>query len=221
MWRDIPFQPLFLVCILISSKHLTIQRTRLQAAYKALATGLNERAFSQLEEEVETEDQESDHMCLQLSPDPKTDTGLDLEQEVLFQRDSGSPMEASPADQPPQADAVPQTQESSLSKTSSVPWNRQLYTLSRLVMEPDSQASSQCSKVSEELETEARLEEAPQTLALSDKRDSQCPVTDQEVSIPAPKRHRRTNRINSRYLYLFSFFFFRKMVSRHYFLTRL
>ncbi|XP_019215352.1 telomeric repeat-binding factor 2 isoform X3 [Oreochromis niloticus] len=182
----------------VPCKHLTIQRTRLQAAYKALATGLNERTFSQLEEEVETEDQESDHMCLQLSPDPKTDTGLDLEQEVLFQRDSGSPMEASPADQPPQADAVPQTQESSLSKTSSVPWNRQLYTLSRLVMEPDSQASSQCSKVSEELETEARLEEAPQTLALSDKRDSQCPVTDQEVSIPAPKRHRRTNRINSR-----------------------
>ncbi|CAI5645873.1 unnamed protein product [Oreochromis niloticus] len=182
----------------VPCKHLTIQRTRLQAAYKALATGLNERAFSQLEEEVETEDQESDHMCLQLSPDPKTDTGLDLEQEVLFQRDSGSPMEASPADQPPQADAVPQTQESSLSKTLSVPWNRQLYTLSRLVMEPDSQASSQCSKVSEELETEARLEEAPQTLALSDKRDSQCPVTDQEVSIPAPKRHRRTNRINSR-----------------------
>uniref|UniRef100_A0A3P9BTM2 Telomeric repeat-binding factor 2 n=1 Tax=Maylandia zebra TaxID=106582 RepID=A0A3P9BTM2_9CICH len=123
--------------------------------------------------------------------------------EVLFQRDSGSPMEASPADQPPQADAVPQTQESSLSKTTSVPWNGQLYTLSRLVMEPDSQASSQCSKVSEELETEARVEKAPQTLALSNKRDSQCPVTDQEVSIPAPKRHRRTNRINRRYLYLF------------------
>lgn len=203
MWRDIPFQPLFLVCILISSKHSTIQRTRLEAAYKALATGLNERMFSQLEEEVETEDQESEHMCLQLSPDPKMDTNLDLEQEVLFQRDSGSPMEASPADQPPQADAVPQTQESSLSKTTSVPWNGQLYTLSRLVMEPDSQASSQCSKVSEELETEARVEEAPQTLALSNKRDSQCPVTDQEVSIPAPKRHRRTNRINRRYLYLF------------------
>ncbi|XP_039866563.1 telomeric repeat-binding factor 2-like isoform X1 [Simochromis diagramma] len=182
----------------VPCKHSTIQRTRLEAAYKALATGLNERMFSQLEEEVETEDQESEHMCLQLSPDPKMDTNLDLEQEVLFQRDSGSPMEASPADQPPQADAVPQTQESSLSKTTSVPWNGQLYTLSQLVMEPDSQASSQCSKVSEELETEARVEEAPQTLALSNKRDSQCPVTDQEVSIPAPKRHRRTNRINRR-----------------------
>lgn len=184
--------------ILISSKHSSIQRARLEAAYKALAAGSNERTFSQLEEEVESED-----LRLQLSSDPKMDTNPDLEQEMLFQRDSGSPMEASPADQPPQIDVVPQTQESSLSKTTSVPWNRQLYTVSRLVMEPDSQANSQCSKVSEELETEARLEEEPHTPALSNNRDAQSPFTDQEVSIPIRKRPRRTKRTDSRYLFLF------------------
>ncbi|XP_030578992.1 telomeric repeat-binding factor 2-like isoform X1 [Archocentrus centrarchus] len=181
----------------VPCKHSTIQRTRLEVAYSALAAVLNERTFSQLEEEVETEDQEREDLYLHLSSDPKMDTNLDLEQEILFQRDSGSPMEVSPADQPPQTD-VPQTQGSSLSKTTSVPWSRQLYTVSRLVMEPDSQANSQFSKVSEELDTEARLEEESQTLALSNKRDVQCPVTDQEVAIPIPQRRRRTNRTDSR-----------------------
>ena len=48
-----PVQSPFLVSNFSSSEHIIIQRSRLEAVYKALAAGLDERTFAQLEEEIE------------------------------------------------------------------------------------------------------------------------------------------------------------------------
>ncbi|XP_070817364.1 telomeric repeat binding factor a [Chaetodon trifascialis] len=174
-------------------KHKMIQRSRLEAAYKALAANSDEKTFAQLEEEVEQEEQAKKEVSLPLSPT----TIKDSEQDELFQRDSGSPMEASPADQPPQTDVAPQTPAGSLSKTPLVLRNRQLYTVARLVVEPDSQGSSQCTAASQELETEVRTEEPPQPATVPSKKSQQSPATDSEVAMPTPKRLRRTSKICS------------------------
>ncbi|KAF1393038.1 hypothetical protein PFLUV_G00034250 [Perca fluviatilis] len=180
-------------------KHTIIQRARLEAAYNALAAGSDERTFAQLEEEVEEEElARKEALCLRLSPSPETVTDRDSEQDGLFQRDSGSPMEASPADQPPHTEADPQTQAGSLSKTPSVLRNRRLYTVARLVVEPDSQGSSQCTTALQEVETDVRTEEPSQSLAIPSRNDSQSPLTDNEVTIPVRKCPRRANKNSSR-----------------------
>ncbi|MED6292609.1 hypothetical protein CHARACLAT_002089 [Characodon lateralis] len=169
-----------------------IQKIRLSVTYKALAEGLEEKTFSAVEEEVEVEAQESECICMQHSVDPIRGANQSSEQEALFQRDSCSPMEASPADQPPQTDAEPQAQSGSCSKT--------LYTVAQLVVEPDSQPCSQCTTAAEEMETERRREKPPRTPSPSSKEENslQCPVTDKEVVIPTRKLPRRCNRTVSR-----------------------
>ncbi|XP_034536450.1 telomeric repeat binding factor a isoform X2 [Notolabrus celidotus] len=124
---------------IVPGKQTIILKTSLEAVYKALSAS-DEKTFTQAEEEVERETQKS--LSLHPSLSQKKRTNQDPEQTQLFQRNSGSPMEASPADQPPQADTAPQTQAGSLSKTPEVIRNRRLpYTLARLVVEPDSQGS--------------------------------------------------------------------------------
>ncbi|XP_023153830.2 telomeric repeat binding factor a isoform X1 [Amphiprion ocellaris] len=182
----------------VPRKCSVIQRVRLEAAYKALSAATENRTFAQLEEYVEREEQEIENLGLLHPTDPKTDTNLDSEQEGLFQRDSGSPMEASPADQPPQTDAAPETLAGSLSKIPSALWSGQLYTVPRLVVEPDSQVSSQCITDSQEQRTDVRAEEPPQTLARSNEKDLQCPVPDREVDVPVRKCPRRAKRAQCR-----------------------
>ncbi|XP_039980258.1 telomeric repeat binding factor a [Xiphias gladius] len=185
--------------LFVPCKHTIILRAGLEAAYKALAAGSEERTFAQLEEEVEREEQSrQEDLSLRLSPTPKKGTNQDSEQDGLFQRDSGSPMEASPADQPSQTEAVTQTQAGSLSKTPSLLRNRRLYTVARLVVEPDSQTSSQCSTASQELEPELRTEEPPQSPTIANKKDPQSPLTDNEVAIPSRKHPRRAYKRFSR-----------------------
>ncbi|XP_062258280.1 trichohyalin-like [Platichthys flesus] len=105
------------------SKHNIIKRTRLEAAYKMLASLSDMRTFAQLEEEVEREEQErTAELLLRLSPTSlKEDASLDSEPGGLFQRGSGSPMEASVADHPPQTEADPHTQAGPLSMSPSTP----------------------------------------------------------------------------------------------------
>lgn len=182
----------------VPRKCSVIQRVRLEAAYKGLGAATENRTFAQLEEDVETEAQETQNLGLLHQTDPKTGTNLDSEQEGLFQRDSGSPMEASPADQPPQTDAAPETMAGSLSKIPSALWGGQLYTVPRLVLEPDSQVSSQCITDSQEQGTDVRAEKPPQTLATSNKKDLQCPLPDREVDVPVRKCPRRTKRAHCR-----------------------
>lgn len=161
-----------------------------------MVVGSAERSFTQLEEEVESEEQvrTEKEVCLRLSPPHR--------KSVILERDSGSPMEGSPADQPRQTDTVPPTQAGSLSKTplSKAPItmrNRRLYTVAQLVIEPDSQGSSQCTSASQELEAEVTTEEPEQTLDISHKRDLQSSETDSEVSIVTKKRFRKaTNTCN-------------------------
>ncbi|XP_023267733.1 telomeric repeat-binding factor 2 isoform X2 [Seriola lalandi dorsalis] len=187
--------PQIITVSFLPCKRKIIQRTRLEEVYKALAAGSDERTFAWLEEEVEKEQQaRKEDLSLRLSPSPEKDAN----QDELFQRESGSPMEASPADQPPQMDAVPQTQAGSLSKTPSVLRKRRLYTVAQLVVEPDSQASLQCSTASQELETEFRTEEPPQSPTLSKEKDSLSLLTDIEVTKPTRKLRRRPNKSCSR-----------------------
>ncbi|XP_044062875.1 telomeric repeat binding factor a [Siniperca chuatsi] len=174
-------------------KHKTIEMTRLEVTYRALAAGSDERTFAQLEEEEQARRKD---FSLCLSPTPKKGTKRDSAQDGLFQRDSGSPMEASPADQP-QTHAVPQTQAGSLSKTPSVLRNRRLYTVARLVVEPDSQGSSQCTTASQELEVEVRTEEPLQSPTIHNNKDLQNPVADHEFTILTWKHPRRANKIYS------------------------
>lgn len=150
-------------------------------AYNALAEGSCQITFDQLTQEVDTEAQENE-ICLQLAPDPMKGTILNSELDLLNQRDVCSPMEASPADQPPQSEKNPQTQASSLSA----------YTVPRLLAEPDSLPSSQCTTAAEELETEEGKKLQPQTVSSGSKtKEAPYPVTDKEVIIP-----RRSTRIN-------------------------
>ncbi|XP_034413245.1 telomeric repeat binding factor a [Cyclopterus lumpus] len=183
----------------VPCKHTIIQRSRLEMAHKALAAGAGagERTFAQLEEEVEEEEQaRKENLSRRLSPAPRKGS-MDSEQDGLFQRDSGSPMEASPADQTPQTDAVPQTESGWLSKTPSGLRNRHLNTVARLVVEPDSQGSSQCTAASQEKEADVGTEEPPQSPAILDK-DSQSLGADNEISIPVRKIPRRAIKICSR-----------------------
>ncbi|TKS69903.1 Palmitoyltransferase ZDHHC7 [Collichthys lucidus] len=168
-----------------SSKRAVITRARLEIAFSSLA-GSDEQTFAQLEEEVHGEQQEK-YFLLRLSPTPPMCIEQNAGQDGLFQRDSGSPMEASPADQPPQIDAVPQTQAGSISKSAPVLRNRRLYTVARLVVEPDSQGSSQCTTASpQEVETEIRTEEPPP--AITNKKELQGQVTHSDFTTHTQKR---------------------------------
>ncbi|KAM7406328.1 hypothetical protein PAMP_000712 [Pampus punctatissimus] len=179
---NIPVQSLFLVCNLSSSKHTIIQKTRLEAAYKALVAGSDEKTFAQLEEEVESEERVKTQKEL---------SSQDSEQDGLFQRDPGSPMEASPADKQPQTDVVPPTQAGSRSKTTIMLRKKQPYTVARLVVEPDSQRSLQCSTTSQELEIEVTTEQTGQAANIFNKKDLQSPVTDSKVTTSTRKRPRQ------------------------------
>ncbi|XP_067345460.1 telomeric repeat binding factor a isoform X2 [Channa argus] len=175
-----------------------ITMARLQAAHNSLAATSLEKPFSQLLEEVEREEQlkKDDYLCG--SHTPKKGANRDyVREERLFQRDSGSPIEGSPADQPPQTDAVTQTKakaSNTLLKSPSVVMKRQLYTISDLVVGPDSQASSQCTTSSQELETDVRTVEQVKPT----EKHLQCPITENEVTIPTRKLPRPANRTCTR-----------------------
>ncbi|XP_056268335.1 telomeric repeat-binding factor 2-like isoform X2 [Pseudoliparis swirei] len=167
--------------------HIVIQRTRLEAAHRALAAAAGERTFAQLEEEVEEEDQaRKENLSRRLSPAP-----ADSEEAGPFQRDLGSPMEA---DQPPRMNAVSQTESSCLSETPPGPRNRRPDTVARLVVEPDSQGSSQSTAASQEREADVGAEEPPQPPAVLDEKDSQSLGADNEISIPVRKIRRRAKK---------------------------
>lgn len=181
-----------------------IPMSRLKAVYKDLATGSDEKSFAQLTKEVK-EEQTQRNLSLQITPSPTMGTSQNPEQEMSFQRASGSPMEGCPADQPPEMDVDPQVQAGSLSKTVPKTRKRQLYTVARLVVEPDSQGSSQCTTSSQETETvirtkeshsetEARTEEPRPAVVVPDERNIQNPVTDHEIPAPTRKQPRRSTR---------------------------
>ncbi|CAB1418047.1 unnamed protein product [Pleuronectes platessa] len=186
--------------LVLSCKNNIIQRTRLEAAYKMLASLSDMRTFAQLEEEVEREEQErTADLLLRLSPSLKEDASLDSEPDAVFQRGSGSPMEASVADHLPQTEAAPHTQAGSLSKSSTTPLRtRRLYTVARLVVEPDSQSSSQCTVASPEIDTQVLEVESQQSPTLADENSSQSLLIDNEVTKPSRKPRTKSSGLRSR-----------------------
>lgn len=176
-------------------KDSNIHKTRLKEAYQALAAGVDGTTMEHLEEEIEREEQpKKDNLNPHILPTPNRDSQQAFEQDGLFQRDSNSPMEASPADQPPHTDTVPETQTGSETNTTPVLTNR-LYSVAQLVVEPDSQVGLQCTTPSQEPEIEV-VTEQPQVL--SSKEDQQDPVTVVEVTIPTWKRTKQACKISSR-----------------------
>ncbi|XP_077419347.1 telomeric repeat binding factor a [Vanacampus margaritifer] len=158
-------------CNLIKSKE------RLELAYRALAAGGDILPFSQLEDEDENE---NEAICA--APD-NIDQSENADSEELFQRNSGSPLEAAPAAPPTQTDAPPQSRTGSVRniarKRMGVSANkRQLHNLAKMVMDPDSQASSLPAS-SQEQEAAVRADES-QTVAC------QTSETDMEV-VPSPQ----------------------------------
>lgn len=154
--------------------------SRLEAAYRSLATGLHDKSFTQLKMELSKED---------LSLSLQKCTSQDAEQDVSYQGASCSPMEASPADQPAQIDADPQIQTGSVSKTASVTRKRQHYTVAQLVVEPDSQGSSQCTPASEEMELEVGAEELAAVVSPAKTRP-QSPITEDKIVSPTRVKRR-------------------------------
>lgn len=164
-----------------ASELTTLTMSRLEAAYRSLATGLHDKSFAQLKMEVNKEDSS---LSLQKC------TSQNAEQDVSYQGASCSPMEASPADEPAQIDADPQIQAGSVSKTASVTRKRQIYTVAQLVMEPDSQGSSQCTPASEEMEQEVRAKELTAAVASPAKTRPQSPMTEDKIVTPTRIRRR-------------------------------
>uniref|UniRef100_A0A8K9X7Y1 Telomere repeat-binding factor dimerisation domain-containing protein n=1 Tax=Oncorhynchus mykiss TaxID=8022 RepID=A0A8K9X7Y1_ONCMY len=126
-----------------------LTRSQLMAVYTALAEELREpMTFAELEEEVEREVMEEnagkggaavdqEEPLLHLSESPRQGSDAVLEQDVpRSQRESDSPMEASPADVVPPADLVPPAGLAPGPQWKSRGWP---HTIARLVMEPDSQ----------------------------------------------------------------------------------
>lgn len=169
-------------------KHTIIQWTRLEAAHDALAAGSNERMFTELDNEVRAD------VPLGLLPSEIL-TNQESGQDGPFQRDSQSPLEASPADEPPQTDVIPPTQVETLTNTMLVPRSR-LYTVPQLVVEPDSHGSSQCTTASRELDSD--LTEEAQPPPVSQKGDPPSPLTQSEISKPTRKRPRLAHKTGSR-----------------------
>ncbi|KAM3876937.1 telomeric repeat binding factor a [Diretmus argenteus] len=163
-----------------------IQRKRLEAGYKTLTADTDKRALSQLEEDIEREEQNKiskDNLSMHRSACPLQGTDMEPMHDGPSQRDSGSPMEASLADQAP--DNVPQTEAGTPSICP------QLCNVARLVMEPDSQWSSQCSTDYQEQEAEVRTEKPAQTLATSSEEDTQSTVAAYGGTKSTQKRHRQ------------------------------
>ncbi|KAF7656957.1 hypothetical protein LDENG_00034030 [Lucifuga dentata] len=178
----------------VSCNQIIIQKTRLKAAYVALVAGTDGQTFDQVQEEMETESEErKENLYLHLTLSPIEMMDVESQQEEHFQKDSGSPMEASPADQA-LSDAVPQPETDLLSKETSTLRKRRLHTVAQLVMEPDSQGSSQCLVASQELEAEVRIEESAQSVAISNKEDLQSSRTESEVTKPVRKHSRKTSK---------------------------
>ncbi|XP_061881395.1 telomeric repeat binding factor a isoform X3 [Entelurus aequoreus] len=121
---------------LLISDYSFIEKSRLMSAYQTLATGGLVLSFSQLEDILGNEKLETRFLG-----SARDDTSKDPELDERFQRDSGSPVEASPAGPHAQND-VPSQSKTGSPQTTNTRRKRQLYTVSKFVMEPDSQESS-------------------------------------------------------------------------------
>ncbi|CAN9506922.1 unnamed protein product [Ophioblennius macclurei] len=161
-------------------RHTVIQRTRLEAAYNALAVAPGRKTFAQLENEVETEEQDG-QFCLRLSPESQRHNEVDTEWEGMFQRDSGSPMEATPADQTEQTDAVLETQ--AASKTPLVHQSPRRYTVERLVTGPDSLIASQATAAAQETKAAVSGKNPTTPQTPSKGIAPQCTEQDSEVTV--------------------------------------
>ncbi|TWW67397.1 Telomeric repeat-binding factor 2 TTAGGG repeat-binding factor 2 [Takifugu flavidus] len=156
--------------------------SRLEAVYRSLVTGLHDKTFTQVKMEATKED---------LSLGLQKCTNQDADQDVPYQGASSSPMEASPADEPTQIDADPQIQTGSSSKTASVQKGRRrrLYTVAQLVVEPDSQGSSQCTPAFEEVEPVAGAEELPPAAVAPSGAEPQSPEIEHKFDAPTRIRY--------------------------------
>ncbi|XP_034044186.1 telomeric repeat binding factor a [Thalassophryne amazonica] len=161
-------------------KGIIITRTRLEAAYNALAAGLEVRTFAELEKVVELEARK-ENISMQHLHGSMKDTEVDMEQDELPQR---GPLEVLPAQENGLINAASQTTR-----------KKRLYTVAHLVVGPDSQRKLRSTTAIEKLEPEADVEEPEQLMVPANKRTPQSPLTDSEVvTKPIRRLPRRNNR---------------------------
>lgn len=137
-----------------------------------------------LEEEWESEEQTHGDLLLCLSPSPRSNSSLD------------ECREAGPAEQLPQMDTEPQAQGRLCSQPAVVQGKKWHNTVAQLVVEPDSNTSSQSTTILQDLETQV-TQEPPQSPPSSTD-VSQSPLTDIKVSVPSRKFRRKTKNCSSR-----------------------
>ncbi|KAK7913134.1 hypothetical protein WMY93_013345 [Mugilogobius chulae] len=137
-----------------------ITKSRLEAGFKMLADASD---FIRLEKEIEEE--------------PSKTQSTEEIKDQLYLRNSDSPLEASPADEPAQMSDLTQAHTGLLSK---IPSNGQHYTVARLVMEPDTPNGSP--ELDNELESREILEISKNL------ETTQSPLTECEVSKPLRKK---------------------------------
>lgn len=179
-----------------ASENAALPISRLAAAYEDLAVGPHQKSFSELKEDVRTEETNCicNHQPTSAANSQKSAADMSLE------KDSASPMEASTAatEPPAEVDAPPQTDPALLTKPVTVSLKRRLYTVAQLVVEPDTQSTPSSIGPSQEEESpheevgSERLQEAEEP----SQNDLQSPV--KVLKIATPIRKRRKSRHVSR-----------------------
>lgn len=160
---------------LFASENAALPISRLAAAYEDLAVCPNQKPFSELKDELKTEERS----C---SSDDQPTSGAESQNspaDLLPEKDSATSLEASPQ----KMNAV------LLVKPVKVSLNRQFYTVSQLVVEPDSLSTSSSigPPQEEEEEIQAEAEEPSQ-------KDLQSPVKSLEIAKPIRKARQKSKR---------------------------
>ncbi|XP_016886250.1 telomeric repeat binding factor a [Cynoglossus semilaevis] len=153
--------------VIYQCKHKIITKTSLEAAFNVLHRRSDKITCSILEEEWESEEQTHGDLLLCLS-----------------------------AEQLPQMDTEPQAQGRLCSQPAVVQGKKWHNTVAQLVVEPDSNTSSQSTTILQDLETQV-TQEPPQSPPSSTD-VSQSPLTDIKVSVPSRKFRRKTKNCSSR-----------------------
>lgn len=186
-------------CLLspFASEKAAVSISRLSAAYEDLAVGPHSKSFHELKEELQKEENSSNDASPPRPPTAANSQHSEADESV--EKDSASSVEPSTSTTDTQAktDGSPQTNPGLPTKTATVSLKRRLFTVARLVVEPDSQSTSPSIGTSQEEESEAgavRLQEAEE----SSQNDLQSPVKTFEIAKPVRKHRRKTRNISSR-----------------------
>lgn len=179
-----------------ASENVALPMSRVAAAYEDLAVSPHQKSFSELKEELKTEE----ISCTCNHQPTSAANSQNPAADMSLEKDSTNSLEASTSttEPPAQVDAPPQTDPALLTKPVRVALKRRLYTVAQLVLEPDSQSTSSSIGPSQEEETlheevgAERLQEAEKP----SQKDLQSPMKAPEIAEPIRKSRRKSRHIS-------------------------